>query len=51
MYGFPVYIDGYEDYSTEADMVRLARSEYNRLGLSIFESFEEYMQDKEECEH
>jgi len=26
------------------------RAEYRRLGLNIFESFEEYMQDKEEEE-
>lgn len=47
---FPVYIDGYEDYATEAEKIQTARDDYRLFGLSIFESFEEYMQDKEEEE-
>ena len=47
---FPCYIDGYEDYSTESERIRSARDDYKRYGLNIFESFEEYMQDKEESE-
>ena len=48
---FPIYIDGYEDYSTEAQRIEQARRDYRRYGLAIFESFEEYMEDKEESEH
>lgn len=47
---FPVYIDGYEDYASESERVRIERDNYRRYGLSIFESFEEYMQDREEDE-
>lgn len=48
---FPCYIDGYEDYNdTESNRIQQARNDYRRFGLSIFESFEEYMQDKEEEE-
>lgn len=47
---FPNYIDGYEDYTTEAEKIQTARDNYRRYGLSIFESFEEYMQDREEDE-
>ena len=35
---------------TERERIERFRSEYLRLGLNIFESFEEYMQDKEEDE-
>ena len=45
---FPVYVDGYEDYASDSERIRRARDEYRRFGLSIFESFEEYMQDREE---
>jgi hypothetical protein len=38
--------DWYE--MTEHEKIELYRSEYRRLGLGIFESFEEYMQDKED---
>ena len=47
---FPCYIDGYEDYNTEAQTIEEQRKLYRQYGLSIFESFEEYMQDKEEEE-
>lgn len=47
---FPVYFDGYEDYASESDRIRMERDNYRRYGLSIFESFEEYMQDREEEE-
>jgi hypothetical protein len=47
---FPTYIDGYEDYTSESERIRLERNNYKRYGLSIFESFEEYMQDREEDE-
>lgn len=47
---FPVYVDGYEDYASESERIRLERDNYRQYGLSIFESFEEYMQDKEEDE-
>lgn len=47
---FPVYIDGYEDYASESERIQLERDNYRRYGLSIFESFEEYMQDREEEE-
>lgn len=47
---FPVYIDGYEDYASEECKIQTARDDYRRYGLSIFESFEEYMQDREEEE-
>jgi len=33
---------------TEAEKIRMYRENYRRFGLSIFESFEEYMSDKEE---
>jgi len=50
---FPCYIDGYEDYNdTESNRIRTAREEYRRLGLGIFESFEEYCDDRlERDEH
>lgn len=35
---------------SEQERVEQLRREYWRLGLYIFESFEEYMQDKEEAE-
>ena len=47
---FPVYIDGFEDYASESERIRIARDEYRQFGISIFESFEEYMQDREEDE-
>ena len=33
---------------TEAEKIRMYRENYRRLGLSIFESFDEYMSDKED---
>ena len=45
---FPEYIDGYEDYRSEARYIEGQRNIYRQYGLSIFETFEEYMQDKEE---
>lgn len=33
---------------TERERIERYRTEYRRLGLHIFESFEEYMEDKEE---
>ena len=36
---------------TEQEKIRTARDEYRRYGLHIFETFEEYMQDREEDEH
>ena len=33
---------------TEAEKIRMYRENYRRFGLSVFESFEEYMSDKEE---
>ena len=33
---------------TEHERIERYRAEYRRLGLNIFESFEEYMQDREE---
>lgn len=45
---FPEYIDGYEDYSSEARYIEEQRKIYRQYGLSIFESFEEYMQNREE---
>ena len=47
---FPVYVDGYEDYSSEARYIEKQRNIYREYGLSVFESFEEYMQDREEEE-
>lgn len=35
---------------SEQERVERLRREYRRLGLYIFETFEEYMQDKEEAE-
>ena len=35
---------------TEHEKIEQARREYRRLGLYIFETFEEYMQDREEEE-
>ena len=40
----------YEWEMTDRERVDRLRSEYRRLGLHIFESFEEYMEDKEEEE-
>ena len=40
----------YEWEQTERDRIEQFRSEYRRLGLYIFETFEEYMQDREENE-
>jgi len=39
------------EYPTESERIRTARDEYRRYGLYIFESFEEYMQDREDDEH
>ena len=38
----------YEWEMTELERIDRYRAEYRRLGLGIFESFEEYMQDREE---
>lgn len=38
----------YEWEMTDWERTEWYRSEYRRLGLNIFESFEEYMEDKEE---
>ena len=38
----------YEWEITELERIERIRSEFRRLGLNIFESFEEYMEDKEE---
>lgn len=40
----------YEWEMTEHEQIERYRSEYRRLGLYIFETFEEYMQDREENE-
>lgn len=40
----------YEWEMTEHERIERCRSEYRRLGLYIFETFEEYMQDREENE-
>ena len=40
----------YEWEMTERERIEIARSEFRRLGLYIFESFEEYMEDREEME-
>ena len=40
----------YEWELTPQERIEHYRAEYRRLGLSIFESFEEYMQDKEDDE-
>ena len=40
----------YEWEQTEHERIEWFRSEYRRLGLYIFETFEEYMQDREEDE-
>lgn len=40
----------YEWELTEQERIDRYRNEYRRLGLWIFESFEEYMQDKEDDE-
>ena len=40
----------YEWEMTEHERIEQARQEFRRLGLGIFESFEEYMQDREEEE-
>lgn len=39
----------YEWELTPQERTERYRSEYRQLGLQIFESFEEYMQDKEEA--
>lgn len=38
----------YEWEMTEHERIEIARAEFRRYGLYIFESFEEYMQDREE---
>ena len=38
----------YDWEMTDRERTEWYRSEYRRLGLNIFESFEEYMEDKEE---
>ena len=38
----------YDWEMTDHERVERFRSEYRRLGLNIFESFEEYMEDKED---
>lgn len=39
----------FDDYEmTEAEKIRMYRENYRKFGLSIFESFEEYMSDKED---
>lgn len=38
----------YEWEMTERERIEQCRSEYRRLGLGIFESFEEYMENMEE---
>lgn len=40
----------YEWEMTERERIDRYRSEYRRLGLYIFETFEEYMQNKEDDE-
>lgn len=40
----------YEWEMTPHERIEQYRAEYCRLGLNIFESFEEYMQDKEDEE-
>ena len=40
----------YEWEMSEREQIERARREFRSLGLYIFESFEEYMQDKEEEE-
>lgn len=47
---FPTYIDGYEDYTPESARIDSARKTFKQYGLAVFESFEEYMQDREEEE-
>ena len=40
-----------DDYGTDyTRSLEWYRNEYRRLGLYIFETFEEYMEDKEETE-
>ena len=38
----------YDWEPTEHERIERFRAEYRQLGLIIFESFEEYMQDREE---
>ena len=40
----------YDYEMSNRDRVEQLRSEFRRLGLYIFETFEEYMQNKEESE-
>lgn len=40
----------YDWEPTEYEQIERSRSEFRRLGLYIFESFEEYMKDREEDE-
>lgn len=41
----------YEWEMTEHERIEMLRNNYRRYGLGIFESFEEYMTDKEDTEH
>lgn len=41
-------MDPYEWNETEAERINRLRNNYRQFGLSIFESFEEYVQDMEE---
>ena len=38
----------YELETSQAERIEMDKAEFRRLGLYIFESFEEYMQDREE---
>ena len=40
----------YEWEMTDRERIDLYRTEYRRLGLYIFETFEEFMQNREENE-
>lgn len=40
----------YDWEMTERERVEIARSEFRKYGLYIFETFEEYMENKEEDE-
>ena len=40
----------YEWEMTERERIEKARSEFRKYGLYIFESFEEYMEDREDDE-
>ena len=42
---------GYFEEQTEAEKIRSARDEWRMYGLAIFESFEEYMLNREEEEN